>query len=110
MSKDRAKKVVKRTPAISTCTRRASESRPLTDAELDELGGYLLGTCSSIVSGLRALGRMDLAPDEDDIENRLLDISVERCRSCSWWSESCELDGGDDGEVGYHDDCQPERA
>lgn len=110
MSKARAKKVVKRAPATSTCMQSDPESRPLTDAELDTLGGYLLGTCSSIESGLRALERLDLEPEEDAIENQLLDISVERCLSCSWWSESCELDGGDDGEIGYHDDCQPERA
>lgn len=52
-----------------------------------KLADYLEGTCKSIVEACQALD-LDEGVDWDDA---LLDLNIERCSGCDWWSESCML-------------------
>jgi hypothetical protein len=70
----------------------------------EQIADKLLGTCDTITRYL------DEHPEVDanDLEDALVSLNVERCKGCDWWHESCMLDGGgDDGWVGYCDDCRP---
>ncbi len=71
--------------------------------KLDDLGYILRGTCKSIEEGLQCAGIED---DGEDWEDKLLDVSTERCQGCEWWFESSELIDPDSEEDGFCDQCR----
>jgi hypothetical protein len=50
----------------------------------------------------------NLAISEEDLEEYLEDIGVERCNGCGWWFESGELVGEDWEISGFCDSCREE--
>jgi len=76
----------------------------ITEHQLEDISEMLNGTCDSIES---ALSRLDLEDklDVSEVEDRLLDVNLERCPHCEWWCESGEL-VDDDGNVVGCDSCR----
>ena len=75
----------------------------ITDEQIHEIADTLNGTCNSIES---VLERLALELDVSDVEDRLLDVNLERCPDCEWWCESWEL-VDDEGHVVGCDSCRP---
>lgn len=84
----------------------------LSSGDLQRLAEELQGTADSIET---ALERLDIDADDvsvDDIEDQLLEVSLERCQGCDWWHESNELapdpetEDDDDSLYGYCADCR----
>lgn len=73
----------------------------LTKHELNSLVADLQGTCKSIEEGLTSIGLDNDQYDAADVEGDIEDI--ERCCTCSWWFEPCEMK--DNGEC---ESCNPE--
>lgn len=69
-----------------------------------DVAHYLLGTCNSAAN---AIDHFELEADQDELEDRLLDINVELCKGCNWWHESCMLIC-DDGGNALCEQCAPE--
>jgi hypothetical protein len=69
--------------------------------DIEKMGAYLEGTCTSI---LMACDALDL-PEDPDWEDKLLDVSIERCRRCEHWFESCMLEFIESDDGGSCDDC-----
>jgi hypothetical protein len=57
----------------------------------------LLGTCQEIYI---VLDKYDMDYDEEEIEDALLSINIERCPGCEWWCYSDELIDDDNEVVG----------
>ena len=70
--------------------------------DLERVAAVLEGTCKNVEDVLEALG---IEADPDDVEDQLLEISIERCPYCAWWMESCEM-VNDDNEVVGCDQCR----
>lgn len=69
--------------------------------QIEELTQDLQGTCKTVEEGLQSLG---LDPDQYDaaeVEGQL--DNIERCDTCSWWHEACEMK--DNGEC---ESCNPD--
>lgn len=66
----------------------------------EAVADYALGTCDSPA----AIAQCFDMPEED-VEERLLDFSVEPCEGCGWWSESSDL--AEEGAEGFCSDCRP---
>ena len=75
---------------------------------LSMLFGVLEGTAMSIESGLGSIGMDARDWDVNEIEDQLLDRTLERCQGCDWWHESGDLTPyTDDCDlVGYCPDCR----
>lgn len=78
----------------------------MTTPDWNRIADAALGSCTS-VSQLAD----QFEVDEDEVEERLLDLNVEVCPMCGWWVDSGELieDDHDDGDP-VCDDCRPEVA
>jgi len=61
------------------------------------------GTCASNSEIADALGIA-----ESDVEDKMLDINLERCGLCDWWHESCELEFDESKGFGCCEQCAPE--
>lgn len=59
-----------------------------------DIGYDLRGTCETPAGYIK---RKELALTPEELVDRLLDVSTERCPACQWWMESCEL-VDEDGE------------
>lgn len=81
-------------PRIAQCDPGASDHLGgaamihISDEQVREIADYLTGTCNSID---QALDRLDLEFPVEDVEERLLDVNLERCPICDWWMDSAEL-------------------
>lgn len=76
-----------------------SLDKPLTEEELEQVAGEIVGTCSQTWHITERLGLGDV--DGFAVEDQLLDLNIERCKGCDWWFNSCMLD-----EEGFCADCQ----
>ena len=80
----------------------------ITDKDMQRIKDALLGTCDSVTA---VLERLEIDADENDVEDKLLDgnPSVEECKVCNWWFESCDLVcEEDENQNGTCDDCREE--
>jgi len=53
-----------------------------------EIADIFLGTCRTIGS---VIDQYELDKTVEEVEDLLLDYSIERCPECEWWVESIEL-------------------
>jgi len=60
----------------------------ISDKQIHEITSFLEGTCNSIE---QAMDRFDIDFPVEEVEDRLLDVNLERCPGCDWWVESSEL-------------------
>lgn len=63
------------------------------------------GTCVSLSY---IIDSEELDIDENELEDRLLDVNLEKCKLCDWWYDSGELldDENEDSEPGFCSDCR----
>lgn len=60
----------------------------ITDKQINAIAEYLDGTCNSIE---QAMDRFDFDFPVEDVEDRLLDVNLERCPMCDWWVVAVNL-------------------
>lgn len=70
--------------------------------EWENVYRYLEGTCNS---AHMAIEYFDLDCTIEDVEEAMLDMNLEQCPMCGWWTESCEL-VDDEGDVVGCDQCR----
>ena len=58
----------------------------ITDEEIRKIAEHLIYTCNEIDGTLYRFEYESF--DVSDVEDRLLDINIERCPICGWWCES----------------------
>jgi len=81
--------------------------KELTIEQVRSISDLLNGTCDTIESALERVGLEDTPVEE--VEDRLLDVNIERCPICDWWVESGEI-VNDDGDVVGCESCrEPEK-
>lgn len=83
----------------------------------EKLAGLAEGTADSelaLISRLEVTGDFgdeleERGLDADAVEDLLLDLNVERCPACGWWSESAEmvLDEDEEAAIGCRS-CRPD--
>jgi hypothetical protein len=81
----------------------------LTTAQLEEVAGMLEGTCREIETALDLAGLESCDFDVTDIEDQLLDVSLERCKGCDWWMEPSELVDDENEQAGFCEQCREEK-
>jgi hypothetical protein len=69
----------------------------ITDAQLEEVAYYLLGTCQTEDHALSAVlgidGVFDLSSEDEDRLNFAIERVTFNCNTCGWW---CEMGSGGD--------------
>ena len=69
-----------------------------TEAQIDAIAEAVQGTCDSLEA---VCERLEIPiGDVNELESALVDVNTERCTGCGWWSESCELSGLGDTDLG----------
>jgi hypothetical protein len=76
------------------------------ETDLQRLADYVLGTPTSTFVAVEILG----IDDDQDWDDKLLNLNVERCGGCGWWSESCMLEFVERKNAGFCDQCKDERG
>jgi hypothetical protein len=79
----------------------------LTSEQVREIASLLEGTCNSVESALERLDLEDVPVEE--VEDRLLDVNLERCPICDWWVESSEIVNDNCEIVGCESCREPEK-
>lgn len=80
---------------------------PLSRERLEGIAHDLEGTCETLGAYIE---RHDLDMADDELEDQLLDVSLELCLGCGWWHRSSDLIGEDDSNPGYCDQCREDDA
>lgn len=74
-----------------------------------KVADYLLGTMISFSQAIEYFDiNFDINIDENDLEDRLLDINVETCKGCEWWFNSCDLVFDETRQAAFCEQCEPE--
>jgi len=64
----------------------------ISEQDLERLKEHLVGTGRTLNQALECL---EIECDLSDIEDQLLDVSLELCPACGWWVESSEMEEQD---------------